>query len=220
MKNMLHITSRPVSTEYILSQQNQTDRIYSVATKSRFIILIFLFGFWMTTLSANLFTSLYSDHKSFSIGDILTVDIAEQSRASSSSQSRTGRSMDHGVNVHAGQGPLNFIPMTGMGGSSTNNFRGDANTTRDASLSSRMTVTIVDIDDNGNLMIEGSRTVSINGEDEITTLKGTVRSQDVGANNIVSSQHIANAEISYKGKGPINEGSRVGIFSRIFNFLF
>ncbi|MCL2063032.1 MAG: flagellar basal body L-ring protein FlgH [Candidatus Cloacimonetes bacterium] len=200
MKDMLQVTS------------------YKLQVKT--VALILLFGIWMTSLSANLFTSLYSDHKSFSIGDILTVDIAEQSRASSSSASRTGRSMDHGMSVHAGQGPLNFIPMTGMGGSASNNFRGDANTTRDASLSSRMTVTIVDIDDNGNLMIEGSRTVSINGEDEITTLKGTVRSQDVGANNIVSSQHIANAEISYKGKGPINEGSRVGVISRIFNFLF
>ena len=184
------------------------------------IIIFTTLNLWFCLLNANLFTSLYSDHKSFTIGDILTVDISEQSKASSSSQSRTGRQMEHGMNIQAGQGPLNFIPLTGMGGSANNSFRGDANTTRDASLSSRMTVRIVDIDDNGNLMIEGSRTVSINGEDEITTLSGTVRSQDVGANNTVSSQHIADAKISYQGKGPINEGSKVGIISRVFNFLF
>jgi len=186
----------------------------------KIIILLTLVLIWSLELNAQFFTSLYSDHKSFSIGDILTVDIAEQSRASSSSQSRTGRSMDHNLSVQAGQGPLSFIPLSGMGGSASNNFRGDANTTRDASLTSRMTVKIVDIDDNGNLVIEGSRTVSINGEDEITTLRGVVRSQDVGSNNIVSSQHIADAEISYKGKGPVNEGSRVGMISRLFNFLF
>jgi len=183
-------------------------------------IIVSMICLWISTMNASLFTSLYSDHKSFSIGDILTVDISEQSKATSTSQSRTGRSMDNSTNINAGQGPLSFIPMAGMGGSASNNFRGDANTTRDASLNARMTVKIVDIDDNGNLMIEGSRTVSINGEDEITTLKGVVRSQDVGANNIVSSQHIADAEISYKGKGPINDGSKVGIISRILNFLF
>lgn len=171
-------------------------------------------------LNANIYTSLYSDHKSFSIGDILTVHISESSKASSSSQSRTGRSLDHGMNVQAGQGPLSFIPLSGMGGSASNSFKGDANTTRDASLSSKMTVRIIDIDPNGNLIIEGTRVVTINGEDEITTLHGIVRSQDVGADNTVHSHNIADAKISYKGKGAINEGSRVGLISRIFNFIF
>jgi flagellar L-ring protein precursor FlgH len=128
--------------------------------------------------------------------------------------------MDHGMSVDAGTGPLRFIHGASMGGSANNNFRGDANTTRDASLVSRMTVRIIDIDMNGNLIIEGSRVVSINGEDETTKLTGIVRPQDVGADNTVSSHNIADAKISYSGKGAINEGSRVGIFSRVFNFLF
>ena len=183
-------------------------------------LIIIVLCAWFGVLNANMFTSLFSDHKSFAVGDILTVEISEQSKATSSSQSRTGRTMDHNATLNAGQGSLGFIPLSGVGGSSSNNFRGDANTTRDASLSSRMTVTIIDIDDNGNLIIKGSRIVTINGEDEITTLQGTVRSQDVGANNTVNSNHIADARISYTGKGPINEGSRVGVISRIFNFLF
>ncbi|MCK9328975.1 MAG: flagellar basal body L-ring protein FlgH [Candidatus Cloacimonetes bacterium] len=171
-------------------------------------------------LNASFYTSLYSDHKSFSIGDILTVNISETSKASSSSQSNTERSLSTNMNIQAGQGPLDFIPLSGMGGSSSNNFKGDANTSRDASLSAKMTVSIVDIDSNGNLMIKGSRVVTINGEDEITTLEGVVRSQDVGADNTIYSHNIADAKISYKGKGAVNEGSRVGLISRIFNFIF
>jgi len=179
----------------------------------------------LLTLSASLclaqmYTSLYSDHKSFSIGDILTVNISEASKASSSSQSRTGRSQDVEMGIDPGVGPLRFIPMAGYSGGSSNSFKGDANTTRDASLSSKMTVRIVDIDLNGNLMIEGSRIVSINGEDETTTLQGIVRSQDVAADNSIYSHHIADAKISYSGKGPVNEGSKVGLISRFFNFLF
>jgi len=168
----------------------------------------------------NNFTSLYSDHKSFSIGDILTVNISETSKASSSSQARTGRSQDVSMGIEPGQGPLRFIPLAGYSGSSANNFKGDANTTRDASLTSKMTVRIVDIDLNGNLIIEGSRVMSINGEDETTTLHGIVRSQDVGADNTISSHHIADAKISYSGKGAIEDGSKVGLISRFFNFLF
>ena len=166
------------------------------------------------------FASFYSDHKSFEVGDILTVNISETSRATSSSQSRTARNQDHNMNIEAGTGPMRFIPATGMGGSSSNNFRGDANTTRDASLSSKMTVRIVDIDLNGNLIIEGSREVLINGENEITSLQGIVRPQDVSSNNTIHSHNIADAKISYTGKGAITQGAKVGFISRIFNFLF
>jgi flagellar L-ring protein precursor FlgH len=183
-------------------------------------LIILFVCVWFGYLNAALYTSLFSDHKSFAIGDILTVQIAEQSKASSSSQSRTAKTSDNNFNVDQGQGPLSFIPMSSMGVGVNNKSTGDANTTRDASLSSRMTVKIIDIDEHGNLVIEGRRVVSINGEDEITTLKGIVRSQDVSADNVVNSNNIADAEISYKGKGPINEGSRVGILSRVFNFLF
>jgi len=186
----------------------------------RQLVMTILISLVFISMNASMFSSLYSDHKSFSIGDILTVQIAEQSRASSSSGTRTGRQMDNSFNVAQGQGPLSFIPLTGAGLSANNSFRGDANTTRDASLSSKMTVFIVDIDDNGNLVIEGRRVVNINGEDEITTLTGVVRSQDVGADNTIHSHSIADARISYSGKGPVNEGSRKGMISRFFSFIF
>jgi flagellar L-ring protein precursor FlgH len=128
--------------------------------------------------------------------------------------------MDANMNINAGTGPLSFIPLTGMGGSASNNFKGDANTTRDASLTSKMTVRIIDIDLSGNLVIEGSRVVTINGEEEVTTLTGIVRSQDVSSDNTVSSHNIADAKISYTGKGIVNEASRPGVITRAFNWLF
>jgi len=183
------------------------------------ILFVFLV-IGVSSLIAAPFTSLFSDHKSFSIGDILTVYIAESSKASSSSQTNTGKSAAHNMSISKGQGPLSIIPNAGMGGDMSSNYRGDANTSRDASLNSRMTVMIIDIDDNGNLIIEGTRIVNINGEDEVTTITGLVRSQDVSADNAVQSYNIADAKISYKGKGVVNEGSRPGILSRMWNFIF
>lgn len=67
----------------------------------------------------------------------------------------------------------------------------------------------------------GSKTVKINGEEEIKLLlEGVVRSQDVGADNTISSNNIADAQISYLGKGPIQTASKVGFITKVFNFLF
>ncbi|HPY96768.1 MAG TPA: flagellar basal body L-ring protein FlgH [Candidatus Cloacimonadota bacterium] len=165
-------------------------------------------------------SSIYSDHKSFTVGDILTVIITESSSAKAGASSQTDRSFNHGFNTEAGKGPLDFIPLSGLGTSAGNSSKGDANTSREGSLKANMTVRIVSIDDNGNLVIQGTKSVLINGEEEITSLEGTVRSQDVSANNTVSSNNIADAKIEYKGKGVVAEASKVGFITRIFNFLF
>lgn len=164
--------------------------------------------------------SMYSDHKSFSIGDILTVIISESSSAKAGATSETDRSFNHNFSTEAGKGPLDFIPLSGLGASSSNSSKGDANTSRQGSFKANMTVRIVDIDPNGNLVIKGSKTVKINGEEEITMLEGVVRSQDVGADNTISSNNIADAQISYLGKGPIQTASKVGFITKVFNFLF
>ncbi|HOD53100.1 MAG TPA: flagellar basal body L-ring protein FlgH [Candidatus Cloacimonadota bacterium] len=177
----------------------------------------------ITLLSTQLFSaipSMYSDHKSFTVGDVLTVLISESSSAKSGAKSQTDRSFNHSFNTEAGKGPLDFIPLSGLGASAANTSKGDANTSREGSLKANMTVRIVDIDNNGNLIIKGSKSVKINGEEEITSLEGVVRPQDVGSDNTVSSNNIADAQISYKGKGTVQEASKVGFITRVFNFLF
>lgn len=171
-------------------------------------------------LDASTVPSIYSDNKSFTIGDILTVIISESSTAKSGSTSQTDKSFDHGFSTQAGTGPLDFIPLSGMGVKAGNTSKGDANTSREGTLKANMTVRITDIDANGNLIIKGQKKVTINGEEELTMLEGVVRSQDVGADNTVSSNNIADAQITYKGKGPIADGSKVGFITRFFNFLF
>jgi flagellar L-ring protein precursor FlgH len=187
-------------------------------TITKTIISLVICTIAFTNVSANI--SLFSDHRSFAVGDILTVHIQETSRATASSQSRQDRRQGNSINLQPGQGALGFIPMAGAGSNTEVNFRGDANTTRDASLSARMTVTIIEIDANGNLIIEGSRVVEINGEEETTILTGRVRSQDIGANNTIHSHNIADARISYSGSGPVSQATRVGLVSRFLNFIF
>ncbi len=184
------------------------------------IIIIMLLALFCLNLYSTPLSSLYSDHKSFSIGDVLTVVISETSSAKSASQNETGKSFDHSFDTDSGKGPFDVIPLSGFGVKGNNASKGDAKTTREGSFKTKMTVRIIDIDDNGNLFIKGSKAVTINGEEELTQLEGMVRSQDVGSDNTLNSFNIADAKISYLGKGTVAQGSKVGLISRIFNYIF
>ena len=74
--------------------------------------------------------------------------------------------------------------------------------------------------DNGNLVIDGSKVVEINEEKEIIKITGIVRPEDIGTNNTIYSYKISDANITYSGKGVADRGRRPGIFARIFNVLF
>ncbi len=176
-------------------------------------------------LSINIFASsfgnsLFADHKSYTVGDIITVIITEKSSASTSANSATSKDFSHGFATQPGTGPLKFIPISSLSTSAKNSSSGNGKTTRDGSLNAKMTAKIIKVEDSGNLRIKGEKVVNINGEKEITTLEGTVRSQDIFSNNTVYSYNIADAKISYTGKGPIHDASKVGLITRLFNYLF
>ena len=73
---------------------------------------------------------------------------------------------------------------------------------------------------NGDLMIQGEREIGVNEETEILSLSGVVRPEDIGAGNLVYSTDIANARISYKGKGMVTSGSRPNIIVRLLSWIF
>lgn len=170
--------------------------------------------------ASSMSSSLFADHKSYTVGDIITVIITEKSSASTSAQSSTAKDFSHGFATQPGTGPLKFIPISSLSTSAKNSSSGNGKTSRDGSLNAKMTAKIIKVEDSGNLKIKGEKIVNINGEKEITTLEGTVRSQDIFSNNTVYSYNIADAKISYTGKGPIHDASKVGLITRVFNFLF
>ncbi len=184
------------------------------------IILLSVILLTLQSLSASKFSSLYADHKSFSVGDIITVVITEQSSAQVSSKESTKKSSKHDVSSAAGQGGFSFIPLNAFSLSTANDASGNASSTRQGSLDATMTARIISIDDNGNLILKGEKSVEINGEEQITTIEGTVRPGDVRFDNTIYSYNIADAKISYKGKGTVRDGSRIGFVSRILNYIF
>ncbi len=164
--------------------------------------------------------SLFTDIKAHCVGDILTVHIFEQSRASSQVENKNEKSAKYSTQGGPGIGPLRFVPLFGLNADAKTTHDGKGENLRNGSLRAKMSVTVVALKPNGDLVIEGTRTVGISGDREVLTLTGVVRSKDVTADNTVPSHLIADAEIHYTGKGPASTAARPGFVTRFLNWLF
>jgi flagellar L-ring protein FlgH len=87
-------------------------------------------------------------------------------------------------------------------------------------LNATISARVVRVLDNGNLVIEGSKQVEINDEKEIIKLTGVVRPRDIRKDNVVYSSNVADAQITYAGRGVANTGNRPGLLARFLNWIF
>jgi flagellar L-ring protein precursor FlgH len=164
--------------------------------------------------------SLYTDHTAMRVDDILTVLIVESAKAGSRTGTNTDKRNSFGVETAGGSGPLEFIPGMGASGGFSVGYDGKAGTSREGNLVARISARVVKVLDNGNLVIEGSKLVEINEEKEIIKISGVVRPQDIEANNIIYSHNVADAQISYSGKGTVHNGHRPGLITKFLNWIF
>jgi flagellar L-ring protein precursor FlgH len=163
-------------------------------------------------------------------GDTLTVVIAEQASASKEATTGTSRktSVSAGIPNLLGletnvTGIKNWMDLSNLINASTSSkFDGSGSTTRKEDLNATITAKVVDVLPNGNFLIEGRRNVKVNNEDQIILLQGTVRPRDINVDNVVSSTSVADARITYTGKGIISDrqspGWLMGIIDRVWPF--
>lgn len=161
---------------------------------------------------------LVEDFKARTRGDTVTVVITETASASKSATTGTSRKTE----VAAGIPNLLGLEsnMTGLSkwmdltkllnADTSSKFDGSGSTTRKENLNATITAQVVDVLANGNMRIEGRRNVMVNNEDQIILLEGVVRPKDISSDNIVSSAQIADARITYSGKGIISDRQRPG----------
>jgi len=164
--------------------------------------------------------SLFADIKAHRVGDILTVFIVEQNQASNQVETKTEKSTKINTSGGPGVGSLNFIPMFGAKADNSNKFDGKGENLRSGSIRARITVTVIEVRSNGDLVIEGNRVIGINGDEESIHVSGVVRSKDISPDNTIASHLIADAVISYTGKGNTATTSRPGFFTRLINWIF
>lgn len=160
------------------------------------------------------YQSLTSDKRSLDVGQSLTVLIYEQASAASTADTDTNRSnnVSAGYNVNADResGGIGF----------SNRFEGGGTVSRTGRLMASITVTIVDITKQGELLVDGGQIIELNNETQHIHLQGRVRKEDVSTENTVISNRVADAKIVYKGDGLLGKRQTPGILTRAFNLLF
>jgi flagellar L-ring protein precursor FlgH len=79
-----------------------------------------------------------------------------------------------------------------------------------------MTVTVIDVMPNGNLLVSGEKQLAIGEEQEFVRISGVINPSFVDAFNTVESSRIADARIEYKSSGQVAEGMVMGWLARFF----
>lgn len=157
--------------------------------------------FWVQDLSAS------------RVGDILTVKLTEVTTAKKDANSKLSK-----TSSNTSADPKIFgmsLPFANSFG--TNNaFEGKGETSQDNQLSGDISVTVVEVLSNGNLVVRGEKRLGINQGNEYLKLSGIVRPYDIKKDNSIDSSKIADPTIVYVGEGDMNDTNVMGWMARFF----
>lgn len=162
---------------------------------------------------------LFNDARAHRIGDILTINLVEAMQASKKSETTTSKTDK--VNVGAPQILGQSLRIAGQSANSAlnsaNSFDGAGSSTQSNQLSGQLTVTVAQRLSNNNLLVKGEKWLTINQGQELIRISGIVRAQDIGQDNSVDSTRVADARITYTGRGTLNEANTQGWLAKFFN---
>lgn len=184
------------------------------------MLLVGIASFFLDTVSADSlyqpasFKPLISDHKANKVGDTLTVLITESAVAKTRASTTTRK---------GGGASFRLSKTTGIrnqGGIQLNhNFDGGGQIEREGKLFAQMSVTIKEIYPNGDFRVEGVQEIAVNNEKQSIKLQGRVRPVDIAPNNTLLSTRVADARISYTGKGLLAKKQKPGLIFKILAWM-
>ncbi len=165
-------------------------------------------------------TALIEDPKARDVGDILTVMLVEKTDASKKATTTTKKEtsvLNANPEVFGRPITRNGQPLLSASVEGDQSFRGEGGSSQSNSLVGTITVTVIERYPNGNLKVAGRKQLSLNQGSEFVTIAGIVRPIDISTDNTVTSDRLALAEISYGGKGAVNDSNSMGFLARFFN---
>lgn len=171
----------------------------------------------------NYFTDLRARH----VGDIITVEIVENSKAEKTNDTKASRTSEFKAGVPFLLGYENrLIPNYDSSKSSlisanvTSAFDAKAELSREDTMHAAIGCTIMEVLPSGNMIIRGQREIQVNGETQFIYLTGTVRPNDVTTHNTIMSTQLADARIEYTGRGVLSDKQQPGWLTRLLDTIW
>jgi flagellar L-ring protein precursor FlgH len=158
--------------------------------------------------------SLFSDQKAIRVGDAVTILVVEATTASNDARTSSGREDNFSL---SGSGSVD-LPQVSAGLGSQ--FRGEGSTISRGSVRTKISTQVDSVLANGNLIVNGKRTIVVNGEEQILTISGVIRTSDIMADNSVYSFNLSDATIVFEGNGIVSQAQGPGILTKFLHFLF
>ena len=164
----------------------------------------------------NGYAPLTSGTRASMVGDVLTILLVERTQALKSNSATTDRSGNIGLTPPA-TGPLSFFRPTDIGTSAGAKFDGKGAAAQSNQLSGEISVTVAEVHSNGTMLVRGEKSLTLNRGEEMIRISGLVRYADIDLDNRVLSTRVADARITYSGKGEIARASTQGWLGRFFS---
>ena len=170
--------------------------------------------------------SLFRDQRASGVGDTLTVRVNVADRAQFDTQSERNRDTSRKAGLTSFFGleqllrailPSTSPPSALIGSSSSSATNGNGKTRRNEVISMTLAATVVRVLPNGLLEVQGRQEIRVDRELREVVIAGVVRPQDIAADNSILHTQIAEARVSYGGRGPVNDTTRVPWGQRILD---
>lgn len=158
--------------------------------------------------------SLFEDAKARNVGDLVTIILVESTAAQKKAETSTSKTS--ATNITDVQVLGKSIGMnTGVGGKRS--FAGSGDSSQSNSLNGSVTAVVVGRLPNGLLQVRGEKQIELNQGSEVVRIDGVIRAIDIKTDNTVTSDRVANARVSYRGRGALADANAQGWLSRFFN---
>ena len=161
---------------------------------------------------------LYQDPRAKNVGDVITVAIAINDKAQFDNATERERSQKSFLGFDFGYGvsALKDSATADTGIRSGTSTKGQGNIDRKETLSLSVAAIVTEVLPNGNVMISGSQEVRVNNEVRVLNVAGIVRPRDISRKNTIDYDKIAEARISYGGRGRLTDVQGPTVGQQIF----
>jgi flagellar L-ring protein precursor FlgH len=168
--------------------------------------------------------ALYADDKANQIGDLLTIIINEDHKV----DNKVKRDLSRASNMQLGIGEkdisvehvLPTVPEVNIDLQSSKSLQGKSDYKDERSIEDAITVVVVDIHPNGNLVVIGTRSRDINADKQIIQVSGIVRPSDIAFSNTIRSERVANFQLVAISEGVSESYNNPGWLGKIFDKIW
>lgn len=173
--------------------------------------------------------NLYSDQVARKPGDLITILVKETTSVTDDQKTSTKRENDLDAQVRMVPGTSALPSQTGtstigalpgISATSKKEFDGEGKYTAKGEVRAVITGRVTDVLDNGNLVIEGRRTVRVNADAKTIVVSGVIRTADIVADNTVASEKLHNFQVAIEGEGPLSRAQQEGWLARLFDVVW